>query len=1158
VGAGPLEVAPGLDDDEVAGADDEAHPSRVARVAPDLTLTGWRQLSRAAADTAPVTRLLSPTRLNDFLGCEHRTWLDLLADRGEIDRPPPAGGSTERLFERGRLHEASVLAGYRAEGRDVFAAPEDGTVEERAAATAAAMRAGREVITQACLTGDGWLGYADFLIRVAGPSDHGDHAYEVIDAKLGRDPKPSYVFQLLFYDREVTRIQGVRPAAMHVVLGDERLATFRPAELEAYGERVRRHFVRRRAELAEGTGAPVAYPYKVAQCDMCPWWQRCADKRRADDHVSLTATVHRAQGLKLEAAGVATLPALAGLDEDVRIPKLAAQTLQSIRAQASIQLRSRDLPVPLHELLDAEHGRGLHRLPAPSAGDVFFDFEGDPHWGDEGLEYLFGTLFRDGGVWRYDARWARDRAQEKAAFEAWMDWLAARRAEHPGLHVFHYNSYEPTALKRLAARHATREDELDLLLRAEVFVDLYGVVRQGVRVGVESYGLKAMEAVHGFARRESGGSLRGWSEFLETGDEALLGPIETYNEDDVRSTLSLLGWLRERAAELDLAALEPPEERPLSDRQRLVAERVEALRAPLTGGLPDNEADDDPGQRARRTAFALLGYHRREAKPAWWAFFARKHASTEELRDEDTEAIGGLEVVAERDTGKSFEWDMRYPEQELKLSEGDVADQHGYRASLLELDEAARRLTVRRGKRGGQAPPTSLIPGGPYNTDKHEDAVHRVASRVAERGLAPAGRYDAAVDVLARRAPRLRPGTPPLAAGPVDLDRLRAQVAGLDDSALVIQGPPGSGKTYTGARLALHLIERGLRVGVTSTSHKAIDNFLRALDEAADEAGVAFQGWKKDGDPQYTSRRFVEGAPGDEDDIRCTGATTWHWVRQDERSVDVLFVDEAGQVALADAIAAASAARSVVLLGDPQQLAHVSQGTHPHGAGASVLEHLLGDAATIDPRRGVFLDRTWRMHPDVCRFVSESMYDGRLAPVEHCAVRRIDAPGALTGTGLRLVPIEHAGNRRRSEEEAEWLAAALPDLLRGRFAEADGTTRELTLDDVLVVAPYNAQVRCLRAALPDGARVGTVDKFQGQEAPVVVFSMTSSSGDDIPRGLDFLFSRNRLNVAVSRAQALAVVLCSPALLHSPCRTVEDMRLINMLCRFAEAAQVVAA
>jgi uncharacterized protein len=471
------------------------------------------------------------------------------------------------------------------------------------------------------------------------------------------------------------------------------------------------------------------------------------------------------------------------------------------------------------------------------------------------------------------------------------------------------------------------------------------------------------------------------------------------------------------------------------------------------------------------------------------------------------------------------------------------------------LDEARQTVVVRRGKKSGDDPPHALGPGGPYRTDAQIDALFRFAERIAGDGL---DRAEAGLDLLLCRAPRLAPGSPPLADEPFDLRRLRAQVRGLDRSALVIQGPPGTGKTWTGARLALDLLARGLRVGVTATSHKAINNLLAAIDDAADEAGVAFRGWKKasGADNDYASDRVRCADKPDESDgpVLLHAATAWHWSREDVReSVDVLFVDEAGQVALADAIAVSQGARSTVLLGDPQQLAHVSQGTHPLGSGASVLGHLLAGADTVRPDRGVFLATSWRMHPAVCRFVSETMYDGRLSSVAGCEVQRLDSPG-LSGSGLRLIGVEHEDNRGRSAEEADVVAAEVARLLDGgTYVDRLGARHPLTLADILVVAPYNAQVRCLKATLPDGARVGTVDRFQGQEAPVVLFSMASSSGDDVARGMSFLFSRNRLNVAISRAQALAVVVCSPRLLGARCSTVEDMQLVNMLCRFAEAA-----
>ena len=272
-------------------------------------------------------------------------------------------------------------------------------------------------------------------------------------------------------------------------------------------------------------------------------------------------------------------------------------------------------------------------------------------------------------------------------------------------------------------------------------------------------------------------------------------------------------------------------------------------------------------------------------------------------------------------------------------------------------------------------------------------------------------------------------------------------------------------------------------------------------------------------------------------------------------AVDVLVIDEAGQMSLANTLAVCQATASVVLLGDPRQLDQPIQGAHPPGADVSALGHLLGESPTVDPSRGVFLDRTWRMHPDLCAFTTEQFYEGRLGTRPELARQTVLGPGPLAGHGLRFLPVEHAGNTNASEEEAARIAELVRELLDAGAAwvNQDGSRRPLTLEDVLVVAPYNAHVAALRAALPDGARVGTVDKFQGQEAPIVLYSMATSSAGDAPRGMEFLYSLNRLNVATSRARCVAAIVASPALLTPDCRTPEQMRLANPFCRFLELA-----
>jgi uncharacterized protein len=432
--------------------------------------------------------------------------------------------------------------------------------------------------------------------------------------------------------------------------------------------------------------------------------------------------------------------------------------------------------------------------------------------------------------------------------------------------------------------------------------------------------------------------------------------------------------------------------------------------------------------------------------------------------------------------------------------------------------------------------------------------------RLAESIYKEEVRYPALEAVLKREPPRIQNFPAGARIQTIDVDQMKSHALELDSSYLFIQGPPGAGKTWAGARLIAHLLKNGKRVGVAAQSHKAIHNLLNEIDKFARDTGLSFRGLKKSSGENPESiyeSEFIKSEPQFNsiidagDGIQLLAGTAWLFSRQElDRSLDYLMIDEAGQVSLADALAIGTSARNLIFLGDPLQLAQVSQGIHPQGSGSSVLEHLLGDAPTIPEDRGIFLERSYRMHPDVCSFISEIVYAGRLYS-DDSATRRTTS----SGTGIRFVPVEHDGNRTASDEEVVAIAKLVAELRQGTFTDFDGSARQLSENDFMVVAPYNAQVHRLRTGLPAGVRVGTVDKFQGQQAPVVFFSMATSSGEDVPRDLAFLFSRNRLNVAISRAQCLAFLVCSPRLLEARCKTIEEMELVNALCRLAEYAQI---
>jgi uncharacterized protein len=798
-------------------------------------------------------------------------------------------------------------------------------------------------------------------------------------------------------------------------------------------------------------------------------------------------------------------------------------------------------------------------MPRPAPGDLFFDMEGDPHV-QGGLEYLFGIYFEEGKEAKFEAIWAHDRAAERNATRRVLEFFRGHVSGYPNAHIYHYGTYEVAALKRLSSSHGVGEAILDHLLREQRFVNLLQIVQGGMIASEPGYSLKDLEAFYMDKRADEVStamdSVIAYEEWRETNDPETLENIRQYNETDCRSTKGLRDWLIRdvRPAELpwfvtkgtskeqstdDSATLEAE-----ADREELKA-RIDTVRERL-------------GPDAADLIFELSWFHQREDKPQWWAMFERAEKESDELID-DLEAIGGLEAIAAAQPVKrSKTRRYRFPAQETKMRADTTVKLQDNLATvtLTSLDLETSEAEVKFGPSAGDPPDRlNLIPGGPIQNDVLRQAVRRVV----EDMVAGKSRYRALEDLLYRKHPRLkgRVACHPILRDEADvLEGTAEALRSLDGSYMPIQGPPGTGKTYVSSLAILGLMRNGCRVGVSSNSHKAIDNLLKAVADRAREQGFGLRAIKKiSPGREAPDDANVEAATSNEDDRLfawpLVGGTAWLFARADhDQAFDYLFVDEAGQVSLANLIAMGTAAKNVVLVGDPMQLSQPIQAAHPGDTGLSALEYALCDHATVPPDRGIFLPITRRMHPAICQYISELVYEGRLHSDEGASKQKLSVqPGhpVLRPAALRFVEVMHEGNSQSSAEEADALAAIYQDLLGREFCDRDGIKRVVGPHEILVVSPYNAQVNLLGRTLPSAARVGTVDKFQGQEAPICLISMATSSGDDLPRNIEFLFSVNRLNVAISRAQAVSVVFASPKLLDVPCKSIDEMRLVNALC-----------
>ena len=1165
-----------------------------------------------ATATRDARVVWSASDLKAAAECEFAWMRAIDAKLGRIDAvPDPDDPTLERAGRLGTAHELRVLAQYRERLGDAVVeiaetrSADDAAMTDAVAATRAALADPAVlVLYQAAFADDDFVGFADFLVREDGVPGA---PWRVQDTKLARHARVTALMQLAAYVVQLARLGVPRSDTVDLILGDGSVSSHAVADLLPVLRLRRRrlHDLIADRRIADGAaGEPIAWgdprgDLQVVACGRCP---TCEQEVVVHRDLLLVAGMRPMQRERLRQGGITTIDGLAAAT--VAPDGMRAEVFEGLREQARLQLASPagvpapgdepsgPPPVPEYEVaLPA----ALAGLPRRDPGDLFFDFEGDPLYteGDGrfwGIDYLFGWV---DSASQYSTLWAHDFAEEKVALERFIDLLTLRRQAHPGLHVYHYAPYEPSHLLAMAARYGTREAELDRLLREGVFVDLYPIVRRALRVGSRSYSIKKLEPLYMGDDVRTSDVQRGDDSIVkyvqarmlrEAGESAeaqqILDDLAEYNRDDCVSTLRLRDWLVDRAREAGLSPAASP------DAAEFVYEpspRALALTRLAGDAVPGVRAEDtDPDATALRLAAAAIDYYPREAKTFWAGHFLRLREPVslwEQTRDVVVVDAARSSVREDWHRAEGQRVARRLIELRGDLAPGTRLTEGSQPFALYELPapfpyapsprwiHGARQVrgvevledgaVVQENAVDGEtwSPlPFALTPPSPPNAGQQQSAIDVWADSLID--AAPGFPEDAATDILRRRPPRTAAG---LARGAGDIADIVRSILALDRSYLAVQGPPGTGKTHVGSHVIARLVqEHGYRVGVVAQSHAVVENMLDRVVAAgvpADRVGkapkdpnarVSFTPVPKNGLAAFTADR-----PGG----FVVGGTAWdfaHPQRVARGSLDLLVIDEAGQFSLASTVAVAISAKRLLLLGDPQQLPQVSQGTHPEPVDTSALGWVMGDDPVIDPAYGYFLACTWRMRPEVAAPVSVLSYAGELEAAPVTAHRTLDG----IAPGVHPVPVAHRGNAVHSPEEAAEVVRLVQDVLGRSWTgadECDGVIetdppRPLIPADVIVVTPYNAQQvmveEALAAAGIDGVRVGTVDRFQGQEAVVAIVSLAASSGRDAPRGLEFLLLQNRLNVAISRAQHTAYLLYSPGLLDDLPRTPEGVARLS--------------
>ena len=567
--------------------------------------------------------------------------------------------------------------------------PANRPLQELSRLTLQAALLGADAIYQAVLYHPPWRGNADFLIKCKAPSPAlGAFSYEVLDTKLARSASPEHILQLCIYSYLLEAFQGLRPRKMHLYLGDGSCPNFSFQNFIYYSSHIRKQFERFiQNPLKESSPEPCSH------CPICQWREHCSEEWKQKDHLSRVANIRCSQSDKLRKADIQTMAALADMPKRDKIKGLSQEILSRLKSQALLQTQKSQTGQNQYQIIEAPEGKGFARLPKPQAGDVFFDMEGDPFF-PKGLEYLFGVYCPLKGKSFTKQFWGHNHKEEKESFNLFMDFIENHLKAYPEAFIYHYNHYEPTALKRLAGSYALREELLDNLLRQNKFIDLYLVVKESLRTSEPGYSLKNMETFYMENREDTVStaldSIIIYNQWRETGPESLLKDIASYNATDCFSTWKLRDWLL-KLKSTDTPWFQNSYER---DSKPLEQKDWEKEYEHFQKRLSEVKEDKELTERLS----SLLEFHKREEKVQWWNCFNRRDKGEEDLI-EDRDCLGGLKLQKEPERkGQSLIYSYTFPPQEHRMKTRDSVFNTATMksaGSIVELNDSKRTVQIK-------------------------------------------------------------------------------------------------------------------------------------------------------------------------------------------------------------------------------------------------------------------------------------------------------------------------------------------------------------------------------------------------------------------------------------------------------------------------------
>ena len=1121
---------------------------------------------------------VSPSDLNNFVACKYTVLNEIKYHNKEIRKSPDR--ANDKLWkEMGVEHEKRHYKILKEKYKKSITIKSDLNEKDRFDETVRAIQKGYDLIYHAYLIDDNLRGEADFLIKCDTKSDLGDYSYEVYDTKITRNLKPRHITQITAYSDMLGKIQKVLPEKMYLIDGSDEYHSFKTIEYIDLFNHSKKEFIKFLSNISKEK----IYPEKCSYCNLCDWKDECDKTWENDNYINLVAGSNKSQVEKLKKNKIRTVEQLSKTKLTAMDLKINAESFKKIQLQAQLQEEKRNTGEDKIVILDSDFGKGFYKLPKPDDGDVFFDIEGYPRM-DRPFEYLHGLYYKDKGKLKFKDLWAKNynKESEKNIFIELINFLEKRFVEYPNAHIYHYASYEKRAIRELATSYSSEFPKGDIvnddLLRKEKYVDLFSIVSQSIRTSERDLSLKSIEKFYNFKRKadivKADDSVIKYDNWIATKNEKYKQDIINYNEEDCISTYLLREFLvKNKPENIDWFVKQ--------EEITKEGEEPNKYRRKASNKLSREEVEVDLNNRLEKKKNKtnkkfvenlknFIGFHWKSNKPEFWEVFDRAEKTHLELED-DTECIANSVLIDDKPkvTEDGFIYSYRFNDQNYKQKEGKSAfDAHQIKGlgtiySIKENfpDKNIVKILVSKRRKNIEMP--SLLTLGntmPPQVHQHDQALNKF---LEDYILNNGENYKSIMDMLERKEPdikNIKSGSILIEENKDLITQSIEIVKNLNNSYLTIQGPPGTGKTYTSAKIIIELMKAGKKVGVTSNSHEAIKTLLIAIEQQAVDQNYEFSGMRKSKSSDKHEWKFIRnvttGKPLNMDSYSLFAGTSWFFVDpRMNKTLDYLFIDEAGQVALGTTIANATSADNLVLIGDQMQLSQPMRAKHEGYARMSSLDFILEDDDTISTDKGVFLNVTRRLNKKICNYISTSFYDSRLTSDPITETRSVNLKlDPIKDEGLFYVPIDHNGCSQRSDEEADLVEKVFNKIVNKEY-KSENITGKISAKDIMVVAPYNAQANNIRERLKkkfkDDVRVGTIDLFQGQEAKVVLISMTTSDVESLPRHKDFFFSRNRLNVAISRAECVAIIIFNENLLLASASSIKEMKLINSFCKLLE-------